>query len=105
MFSVSNFARAAVVAVALGGAALAGAPAQAAPYMHDHFMPSHPQAMCMSDWQVRKVLQRRGYSNISLNADMGRFVSARATKGNWVWRVTVNRCSGDVVNVNRLRHR
>jgi hypothetical protein len=106
LFSLSRIARAAMVAIALGGAVVTAMPAQAAPPMHmgaQHFMPGRP--MCMSDWQVRKLLQRRGYYDISLNAEMGRFIRARASKGNWVWRVDVNRCSGDIVRVTRLRHR
>jgi hypothetical protein len=57
----------------------------------------------MTDFQVRRALQARGYYNIYLNAPNGRLVQARATKGGIVYLITFNRCSGQIVDRQRLR--
>jgi hypothetical protein len=116
--TIVRIARAAVVAAALGGAALTAMPAQAAssfsfgfgfgpgPFVHPYpYMRPYPGMYCMTDWQVRNALARAGYSSIRLYAAQGRLIRARAVRGSWVYLIDFNRCSGYIVGVTRLRHR
>jgi hypothetical protein len=122
--------KAAVVAAVLGATALAAMPAQAqspgfsfgfgfgnggmgygpgyGPGYRDYdpgFYGRRPYfpRMCMTDFQVRRALQARGYSDIRLNAPRGRLIEARATRGGIVYLITFNRCSGQIVDRQRLR--
>jgi hypothetical protein len=132
LLALKTLVRAGVVAAALGAAAFAALPAQAAPphfygHMHGHFgypgWPGYfghgpywygghwgyypqpvPRAVCMTDWQVRNSLASRGYYSISLFSQRGLFVGAQARRGAWLYSLQVNRCNGAVVSVRRLRH-
>jgi hypothetical protein len=57
----------------------------------------------MTDYQVRRALQARGYRNISLNSGDGRLIQARASARGAVFIITFNRCSGQIVDRQRLR--
>ena len=118
---ITKTARAAALAAALGAAAVTAMPAQAAgPYFsfgfgmgpgfyphHDHFRNFYPGFypgfVCYTDFQVRRAIARAGYYNVYLNAPMGRYVQARATRGSRTYLITFDRCSGYIVNVQRLR--
>ena len=109
--TLKSISRAAVIALAVGGAVVTAVPAQAASL---HYMApgfglglSYPHRinplLCYTDYQVRQALSRQGFSRIYLNAANGRFIEARATRGRWVYLIEFNRCSGNIVDVRRLR--
>lgn len=114
---ITKTARAAALAAALGAAAVTAMPAQAAgPYFsfgfgmgpgfyphHDHFRGFYPGFVCYTDFQVRRAIAHAGYYNVYLNAPMGRYVQARATRGSRTYLITFDRCRGYIVNVERLR--
>ena len=117
--TVKTAGRAAALALVVSASVLTAMPAQAA--MH-YMSPGMSMGMgmgmgmgtglyphrfnslfCYSDYQVRQALKYRGFSHIYLNAAMGRFIQARATRGNWVYLIEFNRCSGHIVDLRRLR--
>ena len=68
---------------------------------HDRYRP-----FCLphTDFQIRRDVARAGYSHIYLNQPIGRRIEVRATKGSWVYLLSVNICTGDIVDSRRLRH-
>jgi len=122
---ISRTARAAAVALALGATAVTAMPAQAGSYFsfgfgmnpgyggydmdpgfypYRHHIRPFPDFVCLTDFQVRLAIRNAGYSNVYLNAPMGRYIQARASRGNSVFLITFDRCRGVIVNVQRLRH-
>jgi hypothetical protein len=63
-----------------------------------------PRRLCiLTDRGIREAIRDEGYRNIYLNAPVDRYIQARATKGNWVYLLKVNLCTGDIVDRERLR--
>jgi hypothetical protein len=114
MIDLQKASRAALLAVILGTAALSSVPAQAQGLGfsfgfgiddddEDDFF---PRRLCLlSDSALREAIRDEGYSNIFLNASIGRYVQARASRGNWVYLLRVNICTGEIVDRERLRRR
>ena len=106
-----SISRAAIIALTVGSAAVTAIPVQAASlhYMGPglSFGLGYPHRinplLCYTDYQVRQALSRQGFSRIYLNAANGRFIQARATRGRWVYLIEFNRCSGNIVDLRRLR--
>jgi len=104
--------RSALIALALGGATLgAAAPVQAAPPSIDlHFgfggggISIGSGKYCLSDRQVRKLLQWQGYHDIRFFDRKGRVVGVKAEKHNRDYRVWVDTCRARIVSVERIRH-
>lgn len=107
-------ARAAIVALTIGGTALTAMPAQAAspnlgfsfsfgngsnyggPGVQLNFGNSNKSKWCLTDRQLTFQLRQHGWSGLQLirsNKFNAIFVGAR--KGNW-YQVRVNRCDGNV---------
>ena len=122
MFVIDKFVRTALVAVTIGAAGMSAMPAEAAPSSHGHsgyghhwsgpgfhrpmVRPFHPvRPVCMPDRQVRRAINHAGYSRVVLYGHGGVRVMATATRGRWAYRLTVNRCTGHIIAVTRLRHR
>src|SRR5436305_2813608 len=113
--TIKTAGRAVALALVVSASALTAMPAQAAmPYVSpgmgmgmgmgmNHYPRHFNSLFCYSDYQVRQALRFRGFHHIYLNAAMGRFIQARATRGNWVYLIEFNRCSGHIVDVRRLR--
>lgn len=126
---IRNAVRAAVVAVALGGAVLgAAAPAQAAyfgygwgfgpfphPYPYYPYYPVYPHPVypgpiyphpyipaCLTNPQVRANLLSRGYYNISLYSPVGNIIRATAARGGHRYAITYNRCGAYIISATRL---
>lgn len=59
--------------------------------------------LCANEYQVRQIIGRRGFTDIFLNAREGRYIQARATRGNWVYLVRFDRCAKQIVETSRLR--
>jgi hypothetical protein len=114
MIDLQKASRAALLALILGATTLTGLPAQAQGLGfsfgfgiddddEDDFF---PRRLCiLSDRGLRDAIRDEGYSNIFLNASIGRYVQARASRGNWVYLLRVNICTGEIVDRERLRRR
>ena len=103
--------RSAAIALALGGATLGAAtvPAQAATIdLHFGFggggISIGGGKYCLSDRQVRKLLQWQGYHDIRFFDRKGRVVGVRAERHNRDYRVWVDTCRARIVSVERIRH-
>lgn len=114
--------RAAVVALALGGVALSAMPAQAAPqvgiqlglggfnggsfglYFGDGNGPSDNFDYCMTDRQVRRALANQGWNNVKIGDDYddSRVIVVAQYHGTW-YKLRVNRCTGKVDKVQRIK--
>ena len=113
MIDLRPLARSALVALLLGATAFGGAPAAHAQGLgfsfgfgigdedDDGFF--FPRRLCLTDRGIREAIRDEGYRNIYLNVPIGRTVQARATRGNWVYLLRVDICTGDIVERKRLR--
>ena len=57
----------------------------------------------LSDHALREAIEDQDYENVYLNAPRGRYIQSRATSGDWVYLLEVDRCTGEVVDRERLR--
>ncbi|HTJ58828.1 MAG TPA: hypothetical protein VL418_14875 [Devosiaceae bacterium] len=122
LLPLSKIVRAAILALAVSGAVLSAVPAQAQygggsggggssrsydePRSFDR--PSDRgfnRRVCLSEGQLRRDLNRRGFRNITFFSFGNVRVQARAVRGPWVYRLTVNRCSGDIIGMVRAGRR
>ncbi|HEY8596539.1 MAG TPA: hypothetical protein VIL84_14985 [Devosiaceae bacterium] len=116
-------ARAAIAAAVLGTSAIAAMPAQAydgpsfsfsfgsggssfsiySDGYNDYRWDRHDRwNRCLTDRQIFREVRRDGYRNVSIIRELPRFVTVRAVKHGWVYRLTVNRCNGNIARVARL---
>jgi hypothetical protein len=109
---LTNLVKSAVVALAVGGAAITAVPAQAAPPSIDfHFgfggggVSIGGGRYCLSDRQVRFLLRTQGYDHIRFIDRRGRIVGVRAERHRNDYRVWVDTCRARIVDVQRIRHR
>lgn len=58
---------------------------------------------CLTAYQVRQAVARRGYGNIYLNIMNDKHVQVRATRGDWVYLLDFNYCTGRIESRTRLR--
>jgi len=94
------------LATALGAAAVTAMPAQAQffPDFGDGEFYDGPFRLCLTtNNSLRRAISRQGYSNIFLNVENEQRIEARATRGKWVYLLTVNSCSGRILDRQRLR--
>jgi hypothetical protein len=117
MTALKNFSKAAVVALALGGATLTAMPvqAQSGPNVDFNFRfntpgfgfsigrPNRPDRMCMSDREVRRDLRRDGYDEIRFFDRRGRIVQVTAELGRRDYRIAYDTCTGRIVDRDRIR--
>jgi len=112
--SFLSLTRAALVGLTLAGAALTAVPAQAAPQFSFGFHignghwsgpVTQPDRRCLTDRQVRRLVQRSGYDDIRFTDRRGRIVQVRAERGRHDYRLTIDACRGRIVDVDRLRRR
>jgi hypothetical protein len=65
-----------------------------------------PRRLCLpTDSGLRTAIAEQGYEDIYLNVPVGRLLQARASRDEWVYLLTVDVCTGDVVERERLRRR
>jgi hypothetical protein len=57
----------------------------------------------LTDYQIRTAIKARGYDNVYLNVRSDRRIQVRATRNGWVYLLSVNTCTGSVVDRHRLR--
>ncbi len=95
-----------VAAVTLAGVMAGAAPVAAQGFgfgFDDRRRAPFSDLLCANEFQVRQLIGRRGYTDISLNARQGRYIQARATRGAWVYLIQYDRCSKAIVDTTRLR--
>ena len=123
--SFKSFTRAAVVAVALGASTLTAAPAfaQEAPSGFSLQLPDgegqstqRSQTFgqggwddeygfrCLTNREVRRGIAAYGFSRVEITREMRRDrVEVRAVYGNWLYSMRVDKCTGEVDRVQRIR--
>lgn len=102
-----TFAAAALAAALIGGAM----PAQAQAFRFnfgfgdDSFFERHrPLRLCLlTDSQLRRAIRQQGYHDIFLNVANDQRIQVRATRGDWVYLLLVNSCTGRILDRERLR--
>jgi hypothetical protein len=57
----------------------------------------------MTDRQLRRTIRERGYTDIFLNVANNNRIQVRATRGDWVYLLRVNTCTGRIIERERLR--
>ena len=119
MLSPLNTFRAALVGIALAGTAVTAMPAQAQPHVEFGFQfggpggpgfwhggrPGRPDRFCLSDREVRRLVQANGFRDIRFTDRRGRIVQVRAERGRRDYRITVDTCRARIVDIDRIRRR
>ena len=99
-----RFAAVIMVALALAGSM---APAQAQRFglffgdERSDYRPEH--ITCLTDHQIRQAIADLGYHDIYLNVPMDKRVQVRASRGDWVYLLEFNYCSGEIESGKKLR--
>jgi hypothetical protein len=62
-----------------------------------------PRLCILTDRGLRDAIEDAGYENVSLNVANGDYVQARARRGDWVYLLRVNACTGEILDRERLR--
>jgi hypothetical protein len=127
LLPVVKFARVAAIAIATSAAVLTAMPAQAQPFMggfgfgfnygpsygrpYDPYYSGRPyysrpyylnRRACMPEWQLRRAINAAGYRNVSIYGSGGFRAQATGTRGRWTYRLTVNRCTGNIISAVRI---
>ena len=120
-----SISRAALVALTLGAATMTAMPAQAqsGPSFsfqfgagNDHggmgfsFGNGHNKKWqkyrCATNWQIERGIERLGYRHADVVRNIGKNrVLVVAQKGHRDYVMKVNKCTGDIYDVKRLKHR
>ncbi|MHA6690532.1 hypothetical protein [Devosia sp. A449] len=104
---MTRFIAIALTALLLGAGIAAPAQAQSVGFgffFGDEESDFFPELItCMSDYQVRQAVAARGYSNIYLNVMTDKHVQVRATRGDWVYLLDFNYCTGRIEDRSELR--
>jgi hypothetical protein len=102
-----RWASAIVLAVVLGMGVAAPAQAQTQRFglmFGDERKDLFPERFsCMTDYQIREAVAAQGYSQIALNVPDNKHIEVRATKGDWVYLLDFNYCSGRIESRTQLR--
>jgi hypothetical protein len=61
------------------------------------------QRECLSTSEIRRALQRRGWDDVRFVDRRGIRVKVVAEWGRWTYAMDINRCTGRVSNIERLR--
>jgi hypothetical protein len=126
--------RAAVIALALGGSALATLPAEAqqgpafsfsldlpglqggaivgndngignrdAPRGYPRY-DDRPRGRCLTSRDIRRGVEARGYDSVEVRRNLSRNrVEVVGRNGNWLYAMRVDKCSGEVDRLKRIR--
>ncbi|MDB5586925.1 MAG: hypothetical protein JWP26_1895 [Devosia sp.] len=118
--------RAAIVVLALGGSAIGTIPAQAQQGLAFSFnlnVPGGQRATtfgggngfgprrhdsigqrCMTNREIRRGIEANGYERVEIRSDLSRDrVEVAGQNGNWLYSMRVDKCSGEVDRVQRIR--
>ena len=111
---IKNSGRALVLAVALGGAAITATPAQAGSpdvsfsfsvgtgYRHHYDRYPDGYDECLTNREVRRELRDRGYYDIRLINRGGGTIKFLAARNGRDFRLTVDSCTGQILDRVRL---
>lgn len=112
MAAPSFSARVVVVAAIVAASALTTAPVQAQGGGFGFHFEEHgrrellPHRLCLlTSSGLRRAIARQGYEDIYLNVANNHRIQARASRGRWVYLLTVNSCTGRILDSQRLRSR
>lgn len=65
---------------------------------------SEEDATCLEDEDIRQGLATEGFADVDVRRPLeGSAVEAYASYGRWIYKMRVDRCSGEVDNVERVR--
>jgi hypothetical protein len=116
--TVLKAGRAAVVALTLGAATLSAMPAQAQSFNFSFGIEGGGSNFsfgvdkgkkikreCLTNNEVRRGLRREGFDNIRFVDRKGVRVKVVADYGRRTYAMTINRCTGRVTDIERLRTR
>jgi len=114
--TVKRIAQAGAVALAMGTAGLAATPAQASSSANFSFSFNFPNGQvtisnqgwnhrraCVSVWQVVAGFQRQGFWDVRILRQQGEWVRISAKRGNYEYTYRVNRCTWQVIEIDRDR--
>ena len=103
--TITRHARAVTIAAALGATVFTGAPVLAQPVFDFEVQvaPDFDDEECLSVRRIVRLLRARGYRNISLRNDLGDELIFRARRGDRVYRLGVDACTGDILWRERIR--
>lgn len=90
--------KSAVLAIALGAAALTAAPAQAGFGYFDDF-----DEICMTDYQIRNAIEAEGFENVYLNvSDEDGDIQVKASMDGTVYLIDFDSCANEITDVEEL---
>jgi hypothetical protein len=88
----------AAVALTLGMAATAAAPAQAGHYFEDDF-----DVICMTDYQIRTYFEDKGFDKVFLNvSDEDGVLQVKAIEGKRTFLVEFDSCEQEVLDIEEI---
>ncbi len=72
-------------------------------YGDDELPEDNPRfrGLCLTDYALRKSLERQGYTNIFLSLANNRRIEARGTRDGVVYKLVVHSCSGRILSRQR----
>jgi hypothetical protein len=59
--------------------------------------------LCQTDYEIRRSIAEKGFTNIYLNSPIETHIRVRATKGKTVYLIDYNYCFPEIVSVTPLR--
>ena len=62
-----------------------------------------PRLCILTDRGLRDAIEDAGYADIFLNVPNDDLVQARARRGEWIYLLRVNACTGEIIDRERLR--
>jgi hypothetical protein len=114
----TKYAGAVAIAASLGATAFAVTPVQAQglgfevspPGSNFNFgfsigRPNRPDrpGRCISPRAIDDAIEDQGYRRVRITDYGRRITEARGTRGGWVYDLTVNSCSGNIIDRDRVR--
>lgn len=100
----NNLTRILAVVLSLSAVGIAAAPPAVAQTFSFSYGNRAPLRLCLlSDYQLRQAIAAQGYKRIYLNVANNNRIQVRATKGRWVYLLTVNSCTGRILDRERYR--
>jgi hypothetical protein len=99
-----------IAAIALAALAMAPMPGMAQTgfgfgfHFGDEITDFYPRRItCLTQYQIRQSIARRGFSNIYLNVPNDNRIQVRATRNGWVHLIDFDFCADRILGAQRLR--
>ena len=116
--TVMKSGRAAIVALTLGAATVTALPVQAQSFSFSFGINGGGSDFafglrdgrkfkreCLTNREIRRGLRRNGFENIQFLDRRGRLIEVYVEFGRRAYILTINRCNGRVVDIDRVRRR